>query len=459
MKWLKEIFQRGSGRAGPLCLQISEVRDWLIENTADPAFDKRLQEIYRGIEATRASLQEELSALERAEADESTPPKLLRAGLAARSELSKQLSTLAFKLSAPKRCDLDSATEHHWSALKGLERTATTFSKAQRYVAALFPKNIERINRELAAISRILLDLENLIKERRKASEERWYCEELASKLMNGIKRGDELNGRLALDEAKEKKAGERIAGLLEEAGRHAKSEQAKDVEEARRELEKAKQKRADVVEELTLLIAPLTKALGRIAKQGSRESISLKHDLVFEKLLKSPESVSDPEISGSLEELNSHLAALGLKDRKKEKILDHIQLLIRERSLERARARQVELDVRIIELEGRIREGSHEQKRLKEETAFEKKAAKELHSAMDQCKDEFASLSQKMGSWEEEINERLSGIAGRPVKVALRPEGDCEGERKREGERKGEGSGEGKRDGEGEGKGERAQK
>ena len=50
---------------------------------------------------------------------------------------------------------------------------------------------------------------------------------------------------------------------------------------------------------------------------------------------------VQDKDIAGSLEELRSHLATLGLKDKKKEKILDHIDLLIKRRSLENARARQ----------------------------------------------------------------------------------------------------------------------
>ena len=122
-------------------------------------FAEQLERIYSRMEEAAVTLTREISDLNSAEADGSTPPKLLRAGLAARGEVAKQLLSLSEKLQPPKKRDLDTAFQHHWTALKGLERTATTFARAQRYVAALFPRNIERINSDLAEVSRILLDI------------------------------------------------------------------------------------------------------------------------------------------------------------------------------------------------------------------------------------------------------------------------------------------------------------
>ena len=45
----------------------------------------------------------------------------------------------------------------------------TTFGRAQRYVAALFPKNIESINSDLTQISRLLVDLEEEIGKKRRS--------------------------------------------------------------------------------------------------------------------------------------------------------------------------------------------------------------------------------------------------------------------------------------------------
>ena len=97
--------------------------------------------------------------------------------------------------------------------------------------------------------------------------------------------------------------------------------------------------------EEMADLVAPLTKALSRIMKQGSSERLNLQHRNVFEQLRTMPSQVADKDIAGSLEELQSHLATLGLKDRKKEKTLDHIDLLIKKKSLQKTRVRQAELE------------------------------------------------------------------------------------------------------------------
>ena len=146
------------------------------------------------------SLSKDISALESADADDGTPPKLLRAGLAARGEVVKQLETLSEKLLPPKKKDLDSAFQHHWTLVKGLERTVTTFGRAQRYVAALFPRNIESINSDLTQISRLLVDLEAEIGKKRKVQEESWYSRELAERLQEELSGIDELKKKTLQD-------------------------------------------------------------------------------------------------------------------------------------------------------------------------------------------------------------------------------------------------------------------
>src|SRR5690606_28207708 len=125
--------------------------------------------------------------------DPSTPPKLLRAGLAARGEVVKQMESLEEKIDPPRKMDLQSASEQHWALVKGLERTVTTFGRAQRYVAAIFPKSLESINSDLGQISRTLVELEEMIGKRRKLSEEIWYSKELAEELGKGLVAIDSL--------------------------------------------------------------------------------------------------------------------------------------------------------------------------------------------------------------------------------------------------------------------------
>ena len=423
MKWLKNIFGGKKTGEDSVVLQLAEINSWLEERGKESDFAMRCEEIYGRMDDVAQTLSKDISALESAEADGSTPPKLLRAGLAARGEVVKQLETLSEKLLPPKKKDPDSAFQHHWTLVKGLERTVTTFGRAQRYVAALFPRNIESINSDLTQISRLLVDLEVEIGKKRKVQEESWYSRELAQRLQEELSGIDDLKKKTLQDETTLAGIKSRLSGLEEEAKRLAASDDGKRAEELKRSLEKKKQDQSSAEDELADLIAPLTKALARMMKQGSSDRINLLHKNVFEQLLESPSLVQDKDISGSLEELRTHLAILGLKDKKKEKILDHIDLLIKERSLENARARQQALENEISDLESQIRESSEEPLRLKEEMSQARKSKKSLEAALDQAKKDLASLEEKAASDELELEERLARIAGRPIKLDLSPE------------------------------------
>jgi hypothetical protein len=426
LKWLKNIFGGKKTGEDSVVLQLAEINSWLEERGKESDFTMRCEEIYGRMDDVAQTLSKDISALESADADGSTPPKLLRAGLAARGEVVKQLETLSEKLLPPKKKDPDSAFQHHWTLVKGLERTVTTFGRAQRYVAALFPRNIESINSDLTQISRLLVDLESEIGKKRKVQEESWYSRELAARLQEELSCIDELKKKTLQDLAALSGINSRLSSLEEEAKRLEASDDGKRAEELKRSLEKKKQDQSSAEDELADLIAPLTKALARMMKQGSSDRINLLHKNVFEQLLESPSLVQDKDISGSLEELRTHLAILGLKDKKKEKILDHIDLLIKERSLENARARQQALENEISDLESQIRVSSEEPLRLKEEMSHARKSKKSLEAALDQAKKDLASLEEKAASDELELEERLARIAGRPIKLDLSPERKC---------------------------------
>ena len=426
MKWLRNFLGGKKAEEEAAILPLAEINSWLEERGKESGFAERLNEIYGRMDDVAKVLSKDISALAMASADDGTPPKLLRAGLAARGEVLKQLATLSEKLMPPKKKDPDSAFQHHWTLVKGLERTVTTFGRAQRYVAALFPRNIESINTDLAQISRLLVDLEGEIGKKRRVAEESWYSRELAERLQKELSAIDELKKKARQDEAMLAGITARLSGLEEEAKRLTASDEGKRAEELKRSLEKKKQDQSMAEDELADLIAPLTKALARIMKQGSSDRINLRHKNVLEQLLVSPSQVLDKDIAGSLEELRSHLATLGLKDKKKEKILDHIDLLIKRRSLENARARQANMKKEILDLESQIKESSREGHRLKEEMSQARKSNKSLDAALDQAEKDLASLEGKAASDELELEERLNRIAGRPIKLDLSPGRKC---------------------------------
>ncbi len=139
--------------------------------------------------------------------------------------------------------------------------------------------------------------------------------------------------------------------------------------------------------------------------------------------LLESPSLVEDRDIAGALKELRSHLTSLGLKDKKKEKILDHIDLLIKRGSLEEARSRQASLEKEISDLQSQLAESSREGLRLKEEASQARKSIRSLEASLEQAKKDLASWEEKAASNESELSMRLARIAGRQVLLDLSSE------------------------------------
>ena len=424
MKWLNNIFKGGRAHGERSPLSLKEVDSWLKQHEDPSGFVERLDRIYSRMEKAAVSLSRDISDLNSAQPDASTPPKLLRAGLAARGEVAKQLDSLCEKLEPPQKRDPDTVFQHHWTALKGLERTVTTFGRAQRYVAALFPKNIERINSDLAEISRMLVDLEQEMKKKRKLSEEIFYARKLSEELQKELPRLEQLQELIRQNEAGLADLKSRLSNLEDEAARHSMSDEGRRALELKRELERALIMKSQAEEELAELVSPLSKALSRMAKQGSSSRINLQHDGLFQRLLKSPAEVRDEEIFGSLMELQSHLSRLGLRDKKKEKTLEHIEMLIKNRSLEKARSNWAALEEEIVKTREAIAECSLEEVRIRQDSAQAKKSIKNLESCLEQQTKDLISSREQAKAHEKELEERLSNISGGPVELNLGWEG-----------------------------------
>lgn len=419
MNWLKKIFS-GSGSKEGESLRLEDIISWLDDKEASAGWEESLSGIYRRLEEQARELSEDISLLASAEPDPSTPPKLLRAGLAARGEVVKQMESLQEKIAPPRKRDLQSVSEHHWALVKGLERTVTTFGRAQRFVAALFPKSLESINSDLGQISRTLVELEEVIGKRRKLSEEIYYSKELSGEIQKGLLAIDSLKTKLTCEEENLASTSSRLNEHEQRAKSLAASEEGRRTEELKRSLEEKKREKSQTEEELRALISPLTKALGRITKQSSSDRISLEHGDVFLQLMNNPAQVSDTDIAGSLTELRAHLATLGLKDRKKEKVLDHIDQLIGKRSLELARSRHFRLAEEIASLNSQLKESSQEALALKDSISQDKKTLKILEAAVEQSRKDLLLLEDKVSSNRSELVERLTRIAGKEMSLIL---------------------------------------
>lgn len=420
MKWLKDIFhKKPSDKAGDKagCFGLSDLEEWLDEKGSDPDSEKRLKGIYIQIEKVAEDLVEDVKSLNAAIPDEEIPPKLMKAGLAARDAVANQINGLSGKLTTPEGFVTE---EYHSGLVKSLGKTVTMFGRSQKFVAALFPKEAERINSELNRLSRLLVELDKDIGKRREIVNEIRASKELLRRVRDECSKIKDLNSSIS---SKEKSLAELrdSAGRIQEGlemlvssdeGREAQSLKIK-LSESRTELSRIEAQMAD-------LIAPLNKAIARIVKQDASDRLSLDHRKAFELLSKSPAEALDSDISGPLQELKSKIDLLGIKDKKREKIDEHIDCLIREKPLVALKARHSEVQKQINSLEELLKKSSLKTFKLEEDQRRINDQISMFETDLAQEKGRLIALEERAAGDKAELLVKMEELAGRPVEIDL---------------------------------------
>ena len=416
MKWLRDILQREKVEN----LKLSDLDTWLDERRSNSNFEGLLQKTYDKIEEVDFDLVRDVKALESAEPDEATPPRLLKAGLAARVEIIKHLESLIRSLARPDDMNIDSVSTYHWNLAKGLERAVLKFSRANTYMAALFPRESEILNSELNMLSRLMMELGDEIRNWRKELEEIWFSKELVARVRDEIDKICDLKRSTKKNEGNLAELQKSSRNLESEIKRFETSKEGRKVEDFKKSLESKNKELKAIDAEILNLVAPLTKALARIVKQGASERLSLQHRRVLDLLSTSPIQALDNDVYGALKELKLNLAALGLKDRKKEKTMNHIDFLIDKKPLENLKSSHLMLqeDIRIIER--RLSESCNEVNLLNEELGQAKKEIKGLEVELDQSRRALTDVEKRYSVDMAELKERLQKIAGKPVGIDL---------------------------------------
>ncbi len=113
-------------------------------------------------------------------------------------------------------------------------------------------------------------------------------------------------------------------------------------------------------------------------------------------------------------------MAVLGLKDRKKEKVLDHLDYLIAKKPLEGLKARHVKLQAEMQELEKKLAESTSGTALLNKDIAHARKEIERLEAELSSSRQNLAALEEKASSDEAELKERIGKIAGRPIEIDM---------------------------------------
>lgn len=422
MKWFKDILQKAKVKAGDkvTAIGLSDLNAWLDEMGKDPESEKRLSDIYIRMEKVSRDLAEDVKSLESAAPDENAPPRLLKAGLAARGEVIKQMNALSEKLVLPQKAEIESAAEYHSNLVNGLGRTVTKFGRAQQFMAALFPKEAESINSELNRLSHLLVELDQEIVRRQESMDDIRIARELLARVQEERAEAGDLGSSIKNGEKNLAELRDARNALEEELGRIASSEEGRRAEDLKNALDLKREDLSRIEAQMSDLVAPLNKALARIIKQEASDRLSLQHSNVFEQLSRSPEQVIDKDISGALQELRSNVDILGLKDRKREKILERIDDLIEEKSLEALNARHTDVLRQINELQPKLEESRRRSVELERELDGIRGQIRRFEADLDQERRNFAALEARETVDETDLKTAVEKLAGRSMAIDL---------------------------------------
>lgn len=423
LKWLNNIFKKEnpahmtSEASG---LSLSELDAWLDEKSQNPDLERKVKEIYVKITHVAGDLAIDIKELKLASPDKSAPPRLLNAGLAARDALITQMKGMSETLVPPSMTDVSSAVEYHSSVVKSLGNTVLKLGRAQKYVAALFPGQAEKLNSNLNRISHLLVDLNDVVSISQREMIETISSKDLLAEVRDKVSqiRGIKINLKDAEKRLADLQASEILAkSKLEELNSSEKGQRTKALRDA---LDLKVRDRTRIEIEMAELISPLTKAVARLVKQDASDRLELQHRRAFELLSKSPQEVVDIEILEPMNELRSKVDLLGLKDKKREKILDHLDYLIKDKPLETLKTKRLETLGVIKDLEKELIESSQGTTDLEEKLSQISQQIKQLEDSVEESKRSLSIIENIVSKYETELKKKLEKIAGKPVTLNM---------------------------------------
>jgi hypothetical protein len=418
LSWLNKLLGQKLVDASRQSLPLSGLDRWLDERSQENQREDDILKIYSQLAMAARELDDDVEKLRKASPAESSPPRLLKAGLAARDAFCQQMLLLSEKLLPPSSGRIEPAVDYHHGIANHLSRTALKFGRAQKYVASVFPDEVKRINSDLARLNLVLIDLEKILDEKQKELKRLQELEEALLRFEEDRGKIETLKKDIAADQAALAKLRDSGKGVEDELEVFSSCEDGQIRELLKEALDSYRLELKEIEAEAAGLISPLNKALARMIKQDSIDRVTLQNRRVLEQLSGSPLESFGPDTASALQELQENIDLLGIKDKKKEKIVKHLNYLIDAKPLEALRHRHRMLQEKIAGMENRLKEGSLESDRLEDELMDIQAQMERRDVKIRQSRDLLELLEERAAQEGEDLKTRFMELADIPLDI-----------------------------------------
>ncbi len=331
MKWLNKILGKQNQQKPRTTNTVAfrDLGDWVSERTRAElgGFFESAAQIFAEIEGSKEELIRDIKSLKVAEPPE-LPSRVLKVGFAARDSMIKQINVMIDRIGTPAM-DYPDIMEFCRSIDTALDATIEKSAKSHHRAKYLFPKEVGAVFTDLRSIKISLAKLRDLLD--REGAKIRGFDE-----ITETIQRIDDIKRDVVSGNSKIKKNGSKTDEIKREISdcttkleQLSQSKEWSSFVELEDRLNEREMEANNIESNVTELFIPLNKALNRMKKQSEsgRYTLSKKQKELLDVCLENPISADVADVNDFLIEMLQIVesGALGLKDKKRDKIVDQI--------------------------------------------------------------------------------------------------------------------------------------
>jgi len=335
VKWLNKILGKQNQQKPRTADTVAfhDLGDWVSDRTRAElgGFFESAAQIFAEIEKTKEGLIRDIKTLESAEPPE-LPSRVLRAGFAARDSMIKQINVMIDRISTPAM-NYPDVMEFCRSIDIVLDSTIEKSAKSHHRAKYLFPKEVGAVFTDLRNIKISLAKLRDLLD--REGAKIKGFDE-----ITGTIQRIDDIkrdivagNSNIKKNSSKTDEIKREISDCTSKLEQLSQSKEWSSFVELEDRLNERGVEANNTESNVTELFIPLNKALNRMKKQSEsgRYTLSKKQKELLDVCLENPISADVADVNDFLTEMLQIVesGALGLKDKKRDKIVDQIDQIM----------------------------------------------------------------------------------------------------------------------------------
>lgn len=335
VKWLNKILGKQNQQKPRTTDTVAfhDLKGWVSDRTRAElgGFFESAAQIFAEIKGAKEELIRDIKTLESAEPPE-LPSRVLRVGFAARDSMIKQINVMIDRISTPAM-DYPAIMEFCRSVDTALDATIEKSAKSHHRAKYLFPKEVGAVFTDLRNIKISLAKLRDLLD--REGAKIKGFDE-----ITGTIQRIDDIkrdivagNSNIKKNSSKTDEIKREISDCTTKLEQLSQSKEWSSFVELEDRLKEREVEANNIESNVTELFIPLNKALNRMKKQSEsgRYTLSKKQKELLDVCLENPISADAADVNDFLTEMLQIVesGALGLKDKKRDKIIDQIDQIM----------------------------------------------------------------------------------------------------------------------------------